>query len=291
MIHVEKLVKEIKGKRIVDTISFDIAAGESVAVIGPNGAGKTSLMNCLTGKWKASTGLVRVNEKAPWAKENKGNLAVLGQENVIPVDLKVKELLAFFQDIFPDSLNDEELDRLLQFSQEQKNLLTQKLSGGQRRLLAFVLCLVGKPKVLFLDEPTAGMDTSTRKRFWEIVEELMAQGLTIFYSSHYIEEVEHTADRILLIHQGKLLRDTRPELMRSEEQVKVVTLARNWMSTLSPHLYYEVEDKGENVNFKTQNIEEVWEELSAQGCSISDVQIQNKSLLDILFEQTKEEKR
>lgn len=290
MIHVEKLVKEMKGKRLVDNMSFDIVAGESVAIIGPNGAGKTSLMNCLTGKWKASAGLVTVNGKAPWAKDSKGTLAVLGQENVIPLDLKVKELVAFFQDIFPDSLSDEELDRLLQFSQEQKNQLTQKLSGGQRRFLAFVLCLVGKPRVLFLDEPTAGMDTSTRKRFWEIVEELKAQGLTIFYSSHYIEEVEYTADRILMIHNGKLLRDTRPELMRIEEQVKVVTLARNWMEILSPHLYYELEDKGEYVHFKTQNIEEVWEELSTQGCRISDIEIQNKSLLDILFEQTKEEK-
>lgn len=290
MIHVEKLVKEMKGKRLVDNMSFDIVAGESVAIIGPNGAGKTSLMNCLTGKWKASAGLVTVNGKAPWAKDSKGTLAVLGQENVIPLDLKVKELVAFFQDIFPDSFSDEELDRLLQFSQEQKNQLTQKLSGGQRRFLAFVLCLVGKPRVLFLDEPTAGMDTSTRKRFWEIVEELKAQGLTIFYSSHYIEEVEYTADRILMIHNGKLLRDTRPELMRIEEQVKVVTLARNWMEILSPHLYYELEDKGEYVHFKTQNIEEVWEELSTQGCRISDIEIQNKSLLDILFEQTKEEK-
>ncbi|MHB9782675.1 ATP-binding cassette domain-containing protein [Streptococcus sp. 10F2] len=123
MIHVEKLVKEMKGKRLVDNMSFDIVAGESVAIIGPNGAGKTSLMNCLTGKWKASAGLVTVNGKAPWAKDSKGTLAVLGQENVIPLDLKVKELVAFFQDIFPDSLSDEELDRLLQFSQEQKNQL------------------------------------------------------------------------------------------------------------------------------------------------------------------------
>ncbi|MBF0806507.1 MULTISPECIES: ABC transporter ATP-binding protein [unclassified Streptococcus] len=290
MIHVEKLVKEMKGKRIVDNMSFDIVSGESVAIIGPNGAGKTSLMNCLTGKWKASAGLVTVSGEAPWTKDSKGTWTVLGQENVIPLDLKVKELVAFFQDIFPDSLSDEELDRLLQFSQEQKNQLTQKLSGGQRRFLAFVLCLVGKPRVLFLDEPTAGMDTSTRKRFWEIVEELKAQGLTIFYSSHYIEEVEYTADRILMIHNGKLLRDTRPELMRIEEQVKVVTLARNWMEILSPHLYYELEDKGEYVHFKTQNIEEVWEELSIQGCRISDIEIQNKSLLDILFEQTEEEK-
>ncbi|MDQ8766092.1 ATP-binding cassette domain-containing protein, partial [Streptococcus ruminantium] len=82
-------------------------------------------------------------------------------DNAIPTDLKVKELLRFFQAIYKDSLTNEEIDSLLRFSSEQKNQLAGKLSGGQKRLLAFVICLIGKPKLLFLDEPTAGMDTST----------------------------------------------------------------------------------------------------------------------------------
>ena len=92
----------------------------------------------------------------------------------------------------------------------KKDQLTEKLSGGQRRLLAFTLCLIAQPKILFLDEPTAGMDTSTRQHFWRIIQSLKDKGVTIIYSSHYIEELEHTAERILVLHQDRLISDTTP---------------------------------------------------------------------------------
>lgn len=224
MIQVNQLEKIIKGRTILSDISFEIQSGECVALIGPNGAGKTTLMSCLLGDRKATKGKVLLDGLAPQARSNKETVAVLPQENAIPTDLKVKELLRFFQAIYKDSLTDAEIDSLLRFSPEQKNQLAGKLSGGQKRLLAFVICLIGKPKLLFLDEPTAGMDTSTRQRFWEIVHDLKEKGVTIFYTSHYIEEVEHTAERILVLHQGRLLRDTTPFAMRSEEQEKEVAL-------------------------------------------------------------------
>ena len=224
MIEVRALDKAIKGRTILSNISFEIKSGECVALIGPNGAGKTTLLSCLLGDRKATKGQVLLDGLAPQAQSNKEKVAVLPQENAIPTDLKVKELLRFFQAIYKDSLTDVEIDSLLCFSPEQKNQLAGKLSGGQKRLLAFVICLIGKPKLLFLDEPTAGMDTSTRQRFWEIVHDLKEKGVTIFYTSHYIEEVEHTAERILVLHQGRLLRDTTPFAMRSEEQDKEVTL-------------------------------------------------------------------
>jgi ABC-2 type transport system ATP-binding protein len=225
MIEVRALDKAIKGRTILSNISFEIRSGECVALIGPNGAGKTTLLSCLLGDRKATKGQVLLDGLAPQAQSNKEKVAVLPQENAIPTDLKVKELLRFFQAIYKDSLTDVEIDSLLCFSPEQKNQLAGKLSGGQKRLLAFVICLIGKPKLLFLDEPTAGMDTSTRQRFWEIVHDLKEKGVTIFYTSHYIEEVEHTAERILVLHQGRLLRDTTPFAMRSEEQEKEVTLS------------------------------------------------------------------
>uniref|UniRef100_UPI0005CF8736 ABC transporter ATP-binding protein n=1 Tax=Streptococcus suis TaxID=1307 RepID=UPI0005CF8736 len=188
MIEVRALDKVIKGRPILSNISFEIKSGECVALIGPNGAGKTTLMSCLLGDRKATKGQVLLDGLAPQSQSNKEKVAVLPQENAIPTDLKVKELLRFFQAIYKDSLTDVEIDSLLCFSPEQKNQLAGKLSGGQKRLLAFVICLIGKPKLLFLDEPTAGMDTSTRQRFWEIVHELKDQGVTIFYTSHYIEE-------------------------------------------------------------------------------------------------------
>ncbi len=290
MIEVRALDKVIKGRTILSDISFEIKSGECVALIGPNGAGKTTLMSCLLGDRKATKGQVLLDGLAPQARSNKETVAVLPQENAIPTDLKVKELLRFFQAIYKDSLTDVEIDSLLCFSPEQKNQLAGKLSGGQKRLLAFVICLIGKPKLLFLDEPTAGMDTSTRQRFWETVHELKEKGVTIFYTSHYIEEVEHTAERILVLHQGRLLKDTTPFAMRSEEQEKEVTLPIAFAAVVeSLAEINEISYKQDTVSFKTRAIEQVWANLQEAGCRISDLEVQNKTLLNSLFDKTREE--
>ena len=289
MIEVRALDKAIKGRTILSNISFEIRSGECVALIGPNGAGKTTLMSCLLGDRKATKGQVLLDGLAPQAQSNKEKVAVLPQENAIPTDLKVKELLRFFQAIYKDSLTDVEIDSLLCFSPEQKNQLAGKLSGGQKRLLAFVICLIGKPKLLFLDEPTAGMDTSTRQRFWEIVHDLKEKGVTIFYTSHYIEEVEHTAERILVLHQGRLLRDTTPFAMRSEEQEKEVTLPIAFAVVVEDlDTIDNISYKQDTVSFKTRAIEQVWANLQEAGCRISDLEVQNKTLLNSLFDKTRE---
>ena len=290
MIEVRALDKAIKGRTILSNISFEIKSGECVALIGPNGAGKTTLMSCLLGDRKATKGQVLLDGLAPQAQSNKEKVAVLPQENAIPTDLKVKEFLRFFQAIYKDSLTDVEIDSLLCFSPEQKNQLAGKLSGGQKRLLAFVICLIGKPKLLFLDEPTAGMDTSTRQRFWEIVHDLKEKGVTIFYTSHYIEEVEHTAERILVLHQGRLLRDTTPFAMRSEEQEKEVTLPIAFAVVVEDlDAIDNISYKQDTVSFKTRAIEQVWANLQEAGCRISDLEVQNKTLLNSLFDKTREE--
>ena len=289
MIEVRALDKAIKGRTILSNISFEIKSGECVALIGPNGAGKTTLMSCLLGDRKATKGQVLLDGLAPQAQSNKEKVAVLPQENAIPTDLKVKELLRLFQAIYKDSLTDVEIDSLLCFSPEQKNQLAGKLSGGQKRLLAFVICLIGKPKLLFLDEPTAGMDTSTRQRFWEIVHDLKEKGVTIFYTSHYIEEVEHTAERILVLHQGRLLRDTTPFAMRSEEQEKEVTLPIAFAVVVEDlDAIDNISYKQDTVSFKTRAIEQVWANLQEAGCRISDLEVQNKTLLNSLFDKTRE---
>ncbi|WP_312249819.1 ABC transporter ATP-binding protein [Streptococcus parasuis] len=289
MIEVRALDKAIKGRTILSNISFEIKSGECVALIGPNGAGKTTLLSCLLGDRKATKGQVLLDGLAPQAQSNKEKVAVLPQENAIPTDLKVKELLRFFQAIYKDSLTNVEVDSLLCFSPEQKNQLAGKLSGGQKRLLAFVICLIGKPKLLFLDEPTAGMDTSTRQRFWEIVHDLKEKGVTIFYTSHYIEEVEHTAERILVLHQGRLLRDTTPFAMRSEEQEKEVTLPIAFAVVVEDlDAIDNISYKQDTVSFKTRAIEQVWANLQEAGCRISDLEVQNKTLLNSLFDKTRE---
>ena len=289
VIKVEKLSKKIKDKEILWNISFEINDGECVALIGPNGAGKTTLIDCLLGDKFVSSGQIAIQGFAPTDPRLKQHISILPQENTVVQDLKVKELLSFFQSIYPNSLSNQEIDDLLRFSDKQKNQLAGKLSGGQKRLFSFVLSLIGRPKILFLDEPTAAMDTSTRQHFWEIVNQLKKNGVTIVYSSHYIEEVEHTADRILVLHKGELIRDTTPYAMRGEEQEKHFTVPltyQEFISTLDQ--VQEIEIKQNALSFTTREASQVWEALQKQGCTIEEIEVRNRTLLDSIFETTQD---
>lgn len=289
VIKVDKLSKKIKDKEILRNISFEIHHGECVALIGPNGAGKTTLIDCLLGDKFVSSGQVVIQGFAPIDPRLKQLVSVLPQENEVVQSLKVKELLSFFKSLYTDSLSDKEIDDLLRFSDKQKNQLAGKLSGGQKRLFSFVLALIGRPKILFLDEPTAAMDTSTRQHFWEIVDQLKKNGVTIVYSSHYIEEVEHTVDRILVLHKGELIRDTTPYAMRGEEQEKHFTVPltyQEFISTLDQ--VQEIEIKQNALSFTTKEASQVWKALQEQGCTIEEIEVRNRTLLDSIFETTQD---
>ena len=289
VIKVEKLSKKIKNKEILRNISFEINDGECVALIGPNGAGKTTLIDCLLGDKFVSSGQIAIQGFAPTVPRLKQLVSILPQENTVVQDLKVKELLSFFQSIYPNSLSNQEIDDLLRFSDKQKNQLAGKLSGGQKRLFSFVLALIGRPKILFLDEPTAAMDTSTRQHFWEIVDQLKKNGVTIVYSSHYIEEVEHTADRILVLHKGELIRDTTPYAMRGEEQEKHFTVPLTYQEVISTlDQIQELEIKQNALSFTTKEASQVWKVLQEQGCMIEEIEVRNRTLLDSIFETTQD---
>ena len=289
LIEVKKLSKSIRGKEILRRISFDIEEGDCVALIGPNGAGKTTLMDCLLGDKFLTSGQALVQGLKPTDNRLKEMVAILPQENTVVGDLKVKELLSFFRSIYPNSLSEEEIDALLGFSDKQKNQLASKLSGGQKRLFSFILALIGRPKILFLDEPTSAMDTSTRQHFWEIVDQLKKQGVTIVYSSHYIEEVEHTADRILVLHKGELIRDTTPYAMRKEEQEKHFTLPLSYKEVVEKIAgVTEIEIKQKALSFATKDASQVWQILQEHGCTIEEIEVRNRTLLDSIFETTQE---
>ncbi|CON63066.1 ABC transporter ATP-binding protein [Streptococcus pneumoniae] len=287
MIKVESLNKNIKGKAILKGISFEVAEGECVALIGPNGAGKTTLLDCLLGDKLVTSGQVSIQGLSVTSSQLDYIRGYLPQENVIVQKLKVKELIAFFQRIYPNSLSDQEIDQLLQFDQQQKEQFAEKLSGGQKRLFSFVLTLIGRPKLVFLDEPTAAMDTSTCQRFWEIVRDLKAQGVTILYSSHYIEEVEHTADRILVLNKGELIRDTTPLAMRSEGIEKHFILPLAYKEVIEQsNLVENWSQKQDALQVVTREADAFWELLVQAGCGIQEIEVNNRSLLDTIFEET-----
>lgn len=284
MIEVKQVSKNIAKKTILDNITFQINSGECVALIGPNGAGKTTLMSCILGDKQTSEGTVLIDSLKATHSQLKKRVAVLKQENVVPSKLTVKELIDFEKSVYTNHLTDDKIQELLQFKAEQYKQLAEKLSGGQKRLLSFVLMLIGKPTVLVLDEPTAAMDTSTRKQFWEIIAQLKQEKKTILYSSHYIEEVEHTADRILVLNKGKLLNDTTPYAMRVSDRYKQFRVPLTFSSIVRElEGVEEIAAHYDTVTFVTQQTQSVWEALQKAGCQLDDIEVTNRTLLDSIF--------
>lgn len=283
VIEVTHLSKSIKGKTILSDLSFDIYQGDCVALIGPNGAGKTTLMNCLLGDYRTESGQVRILGLSPTNGKLKEKVGVLFQDNLTESDLKVKEILAFQRAIYRNPLSEAKIDSLLGFTSSQKDQFAEKLSGGQRRLLSFVKILIGQPDIIILDEPTAGMDTSTRKRFWEIIGDLKKAGKTIIYSSHYIEEVEHTAERICLLNQGQLVRDTTPYDLQREDQEKCFSFPVIYLEAIKAELLYDFSEKSGRVSVMTKEPDEVLQSLLSANCPVSAIEMTNRSLLTTLF--------
>lgn len=286
MLVVKNLSKTFHHKTVLKNISFSIARGECVALIGPNGAGKTTMFKHLLGDYIADSGNVLIDGLDARHKKLKEYVAILNQENAVPEKLKVREIISFYQSIYQNTLSDEEIDEILQFTPAQKNQLISKLSGGQKRFLVFVLKLIGKPKLLFLDEPTTAMDTATRIRFWEIIDRLKKQGLTIVYSSHYIEEVEHTADRILLLNQGELVKDGSAYQLNNEDIEKHFTVPRKYLSILENRSdIFNLVIKIDAISFLTRYPNVIWELLCQNACQIEEIEVVNQSLLTTIFTQ------
>ena len=302
ILEIKNLKKSYGKNEVLKDISLSVKKGEVISIIGSSGSGKSTFLRSINLLESPSGGEIlyhgdNVLEKGYDLTTYRERLGMVFQSFNLFENLNVLENAIVAQTTVlkrdrkeAESIAKANLEKVGMGEQYWK-AKPKQLSGGQKRLLAFVLCLIGKPDILFLDEPTAGMDTTTRQRFWEIINDLKKSGVTILYSSHYIEEVEHTADRILVLHQGKLIRDTTPHAMRSEEKEKQVTLPSRFAPSLDKlAAIYEVTEKRDVVTFMTKDIESVWSSLQAHGCRISDIEIQNKTLLDSLFDSTREDK-
>ncbi|MCF8526927.1 MAG: ABC transporter ATP-binding protein [Candidatus Nanopelagicales bacterium] len=190
----------------VDEVSFTVEHGECLALLGPNGAGKTTTTEILEGYRKADSGSARVLGVDP-AKGDltwKARLGIVLQADRDLGDLTVRETVSHFADYFPDSRDPDEVIAAVGLTEKAK-ARNGKLSGGQRRRLDVALGILGRPEVLFLDEPTTGFDPAARRDFWTLIEQLKAEGTTILLTTHYLEEAERLADRVAVIARGRIV--------------------------------------------------------------------------------------
>ncbi len=215
------LRKAYKDKVVLDGIDLDVAAGTIFSLLGPNGAGKTTTINVLTTLIKADGGTARVagHDVATETKAVRATIGVTGQFAAVDELLTGRENLQLMADL--KRLGSGESKRVVADLLERFELTesAQKMaatySGGMRRKLDLAMTLVGKPKIIFLDEPTTGLDPRSRRTMWDIIRQLVAEGVTIFLTTQYLEEADRLADRIAVLDQGKLVAQGTPaELKR-----------------------------------------------------------------------------
>jgi ABC-2 type transport system ATP-binding protein len=211
-IEVQDLHKSYGDYEAVRGISFTVGAGESVALLGPNGAGKTTTVEVLEGYRRPSSGRVRVLDMDPSTagtalRERVG--IVLQDAGFLP-ELTVSELVEAWRTYYPNPMDRDEAIAAVGL-EHRRDIRTKNLSGGEHRRLDVALGLVGRPEVLFLDEPTTGFDPSARRAVWELIQRLVGRGMTLLLTSHYLEEAQALADRIVIISEGHIVAEGTPD--------------------------------------------------------------------------------
>ena len=256
-------------------VSLTVEAGELVGLLGPNGAGKTTLLNLLTGVRRPTSGRVELFGGDPTRAENRRRIGVTPQETGLPATLRVGECVDLVAAHFPDPLPRMELlDRfgLADLARRQ----TGGLSGGQRRRLAVALAFVGRPSLVFLDEPTTGLDVSARHALWEGIRAFHADGGTVLLTSHYLEEIEALAKRVVVLGEGRVLADDTVDAIRARVGVRRVSLRVRELPLLPGVL------RGSHVDGRTDllttDADQLVRDLVAKGVAFNDLEIRPTSL-------------
>ncbi|HEY7208082.1 MAG TPA: ABC transporter ATP-binding protein [Gaiellaceae bacterium] len=193
----------------VREVDIKIGAGETVALLGPNGAGKSTTIDILLGLLRPDAGTVSLFGQPPEAAVQAGSVGAMLQTGGLIRDLEVRELVAMIASLYPRALDVDEVLALTGVD-EFADRLTQKLSGGETQRVRFAVALVSNAELLVLDEPTVAMDVEARQAFWTTMREFAAGGRTILFATHYLEEADAFADRIVLMAHGRVVADGPP---------------------------------------------------------------------------------
>ncbi len=213
-------------------VSFTISPGETIALLGPNGAGKTTAISILLGLRPPTSGSAAIFGESPRKFTGRERIGAMLQESGVPSTLTVTELITWFSKMYS---NPKPLGEVLEVADlsSKANARSANLSGGERQRLYFALSLVGNPDLLFLDEPTNGLDVDARRRFWQYISGLIQQKKTIVVTTHYLEEADAIAQRIIMINHGNIIAQGNSQQIKSLVSGKKVRFRSNLITESS----------------------------------------------------------
>jgi ABC-2 type transport system ATP-binding protein len=214
IIDVQNLCKNYGSLTAVDRISFQVYEGEIFGMVGPNGAGKTTTIECIEGLRRPDGGQVRLLELDPWQEREEiaEQVGIQLQESALPARLRVQEALALFGSFYQRQANHGELIERLGLA-EKRSTAFHKLSGGQKQRLFIALALVNRPRVVFFDELTTGLDPQARRSMWDLVRQIREDGCSVFLTTHFMEEAERLCDRVAIMDRGQIIALDTPEVL------------------------------------------------------------------------------
>lgn len=281
VITLKNVSKHYKDTIAVKDVSFEIEKGSIVAILGPNGAGKTTTLSMMLGLQHPTKGLITINGKNPRSKAVRGEIGAMLQDVNVIDGLKVKEIINLFRRYYPSPLSTETLLQVSGLEKDSEKYATS-LSGGQRRRLGFALAMAGDPSIIFLDEPTVGMDITSRKRFWDTMKAFASTGKTIILSTHYLEEADQLADRIILLREGSMVADGTPSQIKSSVHGKRISfIPLNLKSKEQLMLIPGVDDiqyVGRKVTLYTDQTDEVLVQLVKNNILFKDLETHHSGL-------------
>jgi ABC-2 type transport system ATP-binding protein len=277
--------------RALHDVSLAIEPGEVVAMLGPNGAGKTTSISLMLGSRQPTAGKARLFGLDPRDLKARSRIGVMLQESGVPGMLKVEELVGLFASYYPSPLKASEAIAIAGLEEKSKALV-KDLSGGQRQRLYFALAVCGNPDVLFLDEPTVGMDVEGRRHFLQEIGEFASRGRTIVLTTHYLEEADQLARRVIVIDRGDVIADSTPAAIKARVAGKRVSFLSSKPITASdleglPLKSQQVEDH--RVRLLTNEPEAVLRGLFRRGVEMNELEVVGADLEEAFLAMTRHE--
>lgn len=291
------------GFQALKTVDLEINRGEILALLGPNGAGKTTLISTICGIISPSSGTVSVDgfDIIKDFRKTRAMIGLVPQELTLGAFDTVWSTVRFSRGLFGSKRDDAYLERLLKDLSlfDKKDSEIRALSGGMKRRVLIAKALSHQPKVLFLDEPTAGVDVELRKDMWKIVNKLRNQGVTIILTTHYIEEAEEIAERVGVISNGELLLvEKKDELMQSLGKKQLLIDLKEPVKEIPSSLEeynIELNEDGTQISYtyvvkdETADVSEILNKITNSGLLLKDLKVEQSSLEDIFVDLVKEE--
>lgn len=278
MIEISNLVKEYSEKRVINGLNLQVDQGELFGFLGPNGAGKTTTIRILTTLTKPTSGKVLINgiDVANEPSKVKAEFGIVQQHLSLNRDLTIKENLEFHARLhhLPGPERRKRISDLLDFVEltDQADYLIDDVSGGMKRRAMIARALLHKPKLLFLDEPTVGLDAQTRRKVWDLIRKMNSDGATVYLTTHYIEEAEALCNRIGIIHHGELISLGAPLKLRQKLGMIAVEIKNNGNGT--QYKYFQDREAAseyiqnlldsQKVIMRESNLEDVFVEITGQ---------------------------